>query len=71
MTNSARYRETTLRAAIAAALSYLLVVSTCAPLALPRHHSQKRDRSEGHNNNRRRRTENTSCWCDSAPELQS
>lgn len=34
MTNSARYRSTTLRAVVAAALSYLLVVSTCAPLSM-------------------------------------
>src|SRR4029079_7364515 len=34
MTNSARYRSTTLLAVVAAALSYLLVVSTCAPLSM-------------------------------------
>jgi len=34
MTNSARFHQTTLRAAVAAALSYLLVVSTCAPLSV-------------------------------------
>lgn len=34
MTNSARYRSTTLRVVVAAALSYLLVVSTCAPLSM-------------------------------------
>ena len=34
MMNSARYRQTTLRMVVAAALSYLLVVSTCAPLSV-------------------------------------
>jgi len=34
MMNSARYRETTLRMVVAATLSYLLVVSTCAPLSV-------------------------------------
>ena len=34
MTNSLRYSATTLRIVVAAALSYLLVVSTCAPLSV-------------------------------------
>lgn len=32
--NPAGYRETTLRMTVSAALSYLLVVSTCAPLSV-------------------------------------
>jgi hypothetical protein len=43
MTNSARYPEITLRMAVAVTLSYLLVVSLCAPLSVAaRSHSRPR-----------------------------